>query len=86
MDPVFLLPYPLPSYMCYCYVSRYAPESINYGTFSHASDIWSYGITLWEMFSYGEPPYGEMTGAEVRGGGGSVLLYGPSLEWGMKLW
>ena len=52
---------------------RYAPECVNYGHFSHASDVWSFGVTLWEMFTFGEPPYGDMKGIQV-----CILIYGPA--------
>ena len=31
-----------------------APESLKARQFSHASDTWMFGVTLWEMFSFGE--------------------------------
>uniref|UniRef100_A0A0K8TI66 Tyrosine-protein kinase n=1 Tax=Lygus hesperus TaxID=30085 RepID=A0A0K8TI66_LYGHE len=46
-------------------IKWYAPESYNYGQFSSASDVWSFGVTLWEMFSYGAQPFCDMKGVDV---------------------
>ncbi|GIY80669.1 tyrosine-protein kinase SYK [Caerostris extrusa] len=43
----------------------YAPECIYYFKFSSKSDVWSYGITLWEAMSYGEKPYQGMIGRDI---------------------
>uniref|UniRef100_A0A8C2VVV9 Non-receptor tyrosine-protein kinase TNK1 n=2 Tax=Chinchilla lanigera TaxID=34839 RepID=A0A8C2VVV9_CHILA len=43
-------PRPIPYAWC-------APESLRQGAFSSASDVWMFGVTLWEMFSGGEEPW-----------------------------
>ena len=35
----------------------YAPECISFHKFSSKSDVWSFGVTMWEAFSYGGKPY-----------------------------
>uniref|UniRef100_A0A914BUI2 Tyrosine-protein kinase n=1 Tax=Acrobeloides nanus TaxID=290746 RepID=A0A914BUI2_9BILA len=42
-----------------------APEAANYNRFTIKSDVWSFGILLTELVTYGRIPYPGMTNAEV---------------------
>uniref|UniRef100_A0A3Q4HGN4 Ephrin type-A receptor 7 n=1 Tax=Neolamprologus brichardi TaxID=32507 RepID=A0A3Q4HGN4_NEOBR len=42
-----------------------APEAIQYRKFTSASDVWSYGVVMWEVMSYGERPYWDMSNQDV---------------------
>ncbi|XP_013098174.2 activated Cdc42 kinase-like isoform X1 [Stomoxys calcitrans] len=42
-----------------------APECINYLRFTNASDVWAFGVCLWEMFSYGFQPWAALTGLQI---------------------
>ncbi|XP_058805113.1 activated Cdc42 kinase Ack [Phymastichus coffea] len=42
-----------------------APESLKARQFSHASDVWMFGVTLWEMLTFGEEPWIGLNGSEI---------------------
>ncbi|KAM6908022.1 activated CDC42 kinase 1 [Lycodopsis pacificus] len=42
-----------------------APESLKSRTFSHSSDTWMFGVTLWEMFTHGQEPWLGLNGSQI---------------------
>ena len=48
-----------------CPVRWMAPESISERQFSVGSDVWSYGILMWEMFHPDKTPYEGLGNLEV---------------------
>ena len=41
------------------------PEALLYGKFTLKSDVWSYGVLMWEVYSYGRQPHGGVSNYEV---------------------
>lgn len=64
-----------------------APEAIAFRTFSSASDVWSFGVVMWEVLAYGERPYWNMTNRDVstrpwlRKGGAGPWREGQPQAW-----
>lgn len=44
---------------------RCAPETLKKGTFSVKSDVWSFGVLVWEIFNDGNIPFNYMSNKEV---------------------
>ncbi|CAG5136534.1 unnamed protein product, partial [Candidula unifasciata] len=42
-----------------------APEAIAFRKFTSSSDVWSYGVVMWEIVSYGERPYYNWSNQDV---------------------
>ncbi|XP_055007179.1 melanoma receptor tyrosine-protein kinase-like [Boleophthalmus pectinirostris] len=42
-----------------------ALESILQWTYTHQSDVWSYGVTVWELMTFGSKPYDGIPASEI---------------------
>ncbi|EFN64701.1 Protein sevenless [Camponotus floridanus] len=67
-----------------------APESLIFGTFTSQSDVWSFGVLMWEITSLGEQPYIGKSIEEVinyvrDGGRLSMTLNCPSILYQLML-
>ncbi|XP_053507801.1 epidermal growth factor receptor [Ictalurus furcatus] len=44
-----------------------ALESILHRIYTHQSDVWSYGVTVWELMTFGTKPYDGIPASEIAG-------------------
>lgn len=55
-----------------------APESLKDGVFSSYSDVWSYGVVLWEMVTFASQPYQGLSNEQVSTRGSFSAI--PSID------
>ena len=53
-----------------------AVESLRANVYSQSSDVWSFGITMWELFTLGGEPYGQISPLDLS----QALNMGSRLE------
>lgn len=41
------------------------PEVLNHYQYSSKSDVWSFGVLMWEVFTFGKTPYGPLSSSEI---------------------
>ena len=54
-----------------------APEALYYKRYSTASDIWSYGCLMYEIWSIGHKPFEEKNNAEVQCNTNYIVIFIP---------
>lgn len=63
-----------------------ALEAIDYRKFTAASDVWSYGVVLWEIMSFSERPYWDWSNFEVEHSNTNLSPGKPLLRCWEKCW
>ncbi|CAH8291728.1 unnamed protein product, partial [Heterobilharzia americana] len=43
-----------------------APEALRTGRYTIKCDVWSYGVLLWEIFTFGDIPYRNWSNQQTR--------------------
>lgn len=56
---------------------RCAPECVKLAKFTSASDVWAFGVLLWELFTYGFQPFAGLSGQQVSRATNGAALFKP---------
>ena len=62
-----------------------APEAALHRSFNQASDVWAFGITLWEIFTFGGMPYPSLNYSTFCLSQLQIFEKGYDFEWLIKI-